>query len=89
MADKKQISQEKQIRITEITLTLPIVTLFVIGIYLGYLKTIGMEISEWLLFIYIILIGIVGFIVSLALNEFLIKIFGGDSRLSGWSFGGY
>jgi len=80
IADKKQISQEKQMRILVITSTLPFVALLVVGIYFLYLKTIGIEISEWLFISYIIFVGIVGFILSFTVNELLLKACGGEFK---------
>jgi cation transport ATPase len=80
MTRKKEISQEKQILITEITSTLPIVALLVVGIYLLYLKTIGIEVSEWLFFNYTLFTLVVGFIFSLTLNEVLLKVYGGEFK---------
>jgi hypothetical protein len=81
MTDKKELPQEKQIRIMEISLTLPLVAIFAVAFYLGYLKIIGVEISEWSFLSSLLLIAIGGFIVCLALNEVLQKIYGGQFKL--------
>jgi hypothetical protein len=77
----KQLSPEKQMRITEVSATLPIVVLFVYIFYLLYLKTIGVEVSEWSFFSFGVVILIAGFIVCLGLNEVLLKVYGGEFNL--------
>jgi len=80
MTDKKEPSQEKQIRIMEISLTLPLVALFTFAFYFLYLKTIGIEISECFFLSSLLLVISTGFIVCLALNEVLQKLYGGQFK---------
>jgi len=81
VTDKKQISREKQVRITEITSTLLLVALLIFWIYLGYLKAAGVEVSEWFFFSSTIVIAIIGFFISLTLNEALAKVYGGEFKV--------
>jgi hypothetical protein len=80
MTDKNQLSREKQMRITEISLTVPIVALFATGLYLLYLKTVGVDISDWFFFSSLLVVIVGGFIVRLGLNEVLLKMYGGEFK---------
>jgi hypothetical protein len=80
MADKKQLSQEKQIRAPHITMAIPLAALFLVTIYLGYLKVTGVEISEWFTVNVVIVVNIVTFPIYLALSEVLVKVYGGQFK---------
>jgi hypothetical protein len=82
MSDKGRFSKEKQVHAPRITMAIPLAVLFIVAIYLGYLKIIGAEISEWSFFSYCIVVIIVSFIVYLAVNEVLLKMYGGEFKLS-------
>lgn len=80
MTSKKEPSQEKQTRTMEISLTLPIVALFAVGFYFLYLKTIGIEITEWFFLSALLLVLSGSSIICLALNEILLKTYGGQFK---------
>jgi len=77
MTDKKELSKEKEIHLMEISFAPAFVAFFIAIFCLLYLKTIGVELSDWFFFSSLILVAIGGFIVSLALNEVLQKMYGG------------
>jgi len=80
MTEKKQLSQKKQMRLLNISLTLPIVALFVYVFYVLYLREIGVQISEFDLISCIILIAIIGFISGLTLYEVLLRAYDGEFK---------
>jgi hypothetical protein len=80
MTEKRQPSQEKQMRLLHISMILPMGAFFAYVFYVVYLLEIGVQISELDLFTHGILIAIIGFIIGLTLYEILLKVYGGEFK---------
>jgi hypothetical protein len=80
MTAKQDISKEKEIRIMEISLTPAFISLFGVGFYFLYLKTIGTEVSDWFFLSSMVSVVFGSLAICLALNELLLRTYGGHSR---------
>lgn len=73
---KDEIITEKQIRIMAISMTPILVAPFAVGFYFLYLKTMGLEVPLWVLLNYSLLAIAVSSIISLTLNDVLLRLSG-------------
>jgi hypothetical protein len=77
---KKELSKEKEILAMEISLTPIFIAFFITVFYLLYLDTIGVELSDQFFISSLIFVAIGSSIVCMALNEVLLKMYGGQFK---------